>query len=188
MDGKRSGDMSVEEKRAPQGAAEHAYAEMLLRQHPWLRDELSEGESPEAFSYRKPESLTGVFLTGIGLFVIADTLLHLSAFGGVLTGALIALAGAAIFYGGIWILRFAGRAWVLVTPERLLYRHIDLFGKPGRTLTIPRAEIRSARFLKSTVMYRITRSDGEILVTRKSGKTVLLPVLRDGEAVLEALR
>ena len=161
---------------------------MLLRQHPWIGGLLREEEYPVAISYRKPENLFGGSLLFVGCFVFLDTLLHLRAFGGIFPALALLLAGIAAAYGGVWAIFFAKRSYVLVTSERLVYQKINLFGQPGRQISLPRSEIQRVRFLKSTVMYRISRSDGGISVATKNGTTLLIPSVRDAETILGALR
>lgn len=162
------------------------YAEMLLRQHPWLKEHLTEQELPLAFSYRKPETLTGISLLFIGAVGTVDTLLHFTGLGGILPGVLLLLACAVSGYAGIWFLRFARRSYVLVTSEKVVYRKTDFLGRPGKTVLIPRSRIKRVRLLKSTVMYRGAQGDGVISITMENGKTAALPRLTDGEAVLGA--
>lgn len=166
----------------------NAYAAMLLRQYPWLRGRLREAEVPVAISWRKPETLFGISLLFIGAFTAADMLLHLGAFGSVWVGLLLAAAGLALAYGGVWALFFAGRAYVLVTSERVIYQKAGPLGRGGKSVAMARAEIRRARLLKSTVMYRILREDGGIALTTRDGHTLFIPSVRDGEAILDALR
>lgn len=172
---------------APAGPAD-SYARMLLRQHPWLQEILAEGEVPIALSYRRPERLFGASLLFIGCFSAAEALLHPGAFGGALPGVMLFLAGAALACAGVWAIWFARRSCLVVTSERVLYQRVGLFGRPRKPLIIPRSEIRRARFFKSTVMYRVRRSDGGIAITTKSGGTVFIASLRDAENILGALQ
>ena len=71
-------------KRDSQNRPEQYYSEMLLRQYPWLKDKLKNEEYPIAFSHRKPETLLGLSLVFIGLFVVFDTLFHTASFGNAL--------------------------------------------------------------------------------------------------------
>lgn len=176
----------MEEKRESQD--KRYYSEMLLRQHPWLKDALEEEEYPIAFSYRKPENLLGLSLIFIGSFAVIDTLVHLTALDSIGVGILIILAGAALLYGGFWAIYFAKRSYVLVTAERVLYQKINLIGRPGKTVSIPRSEIKRARFLKSTVMYLAKRGDGGISILMKNGKTVFISSVVSGENILGALQ
>lgn len=178
----------VEEKDVSQTRPEQIYSEMLLRQHSWLKDKLEEGEHPAAVSYRKPDSLRGLSLGFIGLFLIADTALHVTDYGGIWPGAAILLAGAALLYSGVWFLCFAKKSYILVTSERVLYQPVNWMGKPGKARSIPRGEIRNVRLLKSTVMYRAGRSDGDIFIETRDGGTVIAPNIRDGENILGVLR
>lgn len=178
----------METTSAPQEDSGLYYSKMLLRQNPWLEELLKEGEAPVAISYRKPENLFGGSLLFIGCFVFLDTLLHLSAFGGAFPALALLLAGIAAAYVGVWAILFAKRSYVLVTSERLVYQKINLLGRPGRQISLPRSEIQRVRFLKSTVMYRINRSDGGISVAAKDGSTLLIPSVRDAETILGALR
>lgn len=164
------------------------YSGMLLRQHPWLKERLQGEEYPVAFSYRKPELAAGISLAFIGGFAILDALFHLPAFGIAWIGLLVMAGGAALLYGGVWALCFAGRAYLLVTSERVVYQKVDLLGRPGRQISIPRGEIRRVRFLKSTVMYRMGRSDGGIAMLLKNGRTVSVSNVRDAENIFGALR
>ena len=178
----------VAERSAPQKGPEHYYSQMLLRQYPWLREKLRNGEFPLALSYKKPETLLGFSLVFIGSFLVLDTLFHLTAFGGVLPGLVALLTGAALLYGGLWALCFAKRSYLLVTSERVLYQKIDLLGRPGKTVVLPRSEIKRARFLKSTVLYRAGRGDGAISLEMKNGTSVFIASVRQGENILGALR
>lgn len=177
----------VENQITPQGRPGRNYSEMLLRQHPWLKDQLSGAEYPVAISYRKPETLFGAALVFIGCFVVLDTLFHLDAFGGVLQGLLLVLAGTVTIYSGVWALFFVKRSYVLVTSERMVYQKINLLGQPGKAICVPRSQIQRARFLKSTVMYRVKRNDGGISIVLKNGKTILISSVRDAESILGAL-
>lgn len=181
-------DETLTEHKEPQNRAGRYYSEMLLRQHPWLNGKLESGEYPIAFSYIKPANLLGLSLVFIGSFVVIDTLFHLTAFGSVFFSLLAILVGAALGYGGFWAIYFAKRAYVLVSPERVVHQKIDLIGRPGKAVSIPRREISRVRFLKSTVMYRAGRSDGGILIEMKNGKTVLFSRVLDGENIFGALR
>ena len=178
----------MEEKKEPQSRPECSYSAMLLRQSPWLKDNLKTEEYPIAFSYRKPENLLGFSVAFIGLFVAIDALLHPAAFGNVLYGVLAALIGAALLYGGLWAICFAKRSYILVTSERVVHQKINLFGQPGKTISILRSEIARVRFLKSTVMYRARRSDGGISIEMKTGKTIFVSSVRNGETIFDALR
>lgn len=178
----------MEKKTTPQSRPERYYSEMLLRQNPWLKDLLEGEEYPVALSYRKPEKLFGITLLFIGCCVALDTLLHLKAFGGVFPGFLLTLAGAVMIYGGVWTLFLAKRSYILVTSERVVYQKINLLGQPDKVISIPRSEIKRVKFLKSTVMYRITRSDGGISIAMKGGKTIFISSVRDAETILGALR
>lgn len=178
----------MEEKKGPQSRAERYHSEMLLRQFPFLKDHLKNEEYPLAFSYRKPENLFGLSLVFIGLFTGSDALLHLSSFGSVFFGMLVLLAGAALLYGGFWAIFFAKRSYVLVTSKRVVYQKTDLAGRPGEVVSLPRSEIKRVRFLKSTVMYRAGRGDGGVSLETKSGKTLLLPSMLQGENIFGALR
>lgn len=176
------------EKNEPQSSSEHYYSEMLLRQNPWLKDKLEGEEYPIAFSYGKPENPLGLSLIFIGSFVVIDMLLHLPAPGSVWFAIPAIFAGAALIYGGFWTIHFAKRAYILVTSKRVVYQKINLAGRPGRTISIPRSEIKRVRFLKSTVMYRVKRGDGGISISTKNGKTIFISSVLNGENVLGALR
>lgn len=175
----------MEETPVPQDSVRY-YSQMLLRQHPWLRERMEGGEYPTAISYRKPETLSGAALLFIGGFAVVDTLGN--AFGGLWQSLLVILLGAGAIYGGVWTLWFAKRSYVLVTSQRVVYQKVDPLGRPGKVICIPREEIQRARFLKSTVMYRVGRSDGGISISLTNGKTILIPSLRDAENILGALR
>ena len=175
--------MAPEKSQQP---ASH-FSNMLLRQFPWIRKHLQPGEFPLALSYQKAEILPGVSLLLIGAVVLLDSLLHPAAFGHPLLVVPVVLAGAVLLYSGIWLLLFAKRTYVLVTSHRLIYQKMDLLGKPGRSITILRSDIKRASFLKSTVMYLIRRGDGAVSLTLQSGKTYLLPNLVEGERICSAL-
>ena len=161
---------------------------MLLRQYPWLKDKLKNEEYPIAFSHRKPETLLGLSLVFIGLFVIVDTLFHTASFGNALLVILSVFIGAALFYGGLWAICFAKRSYILVTSERVLHQKTNWIGRSGKEVSISRNEIRRVRFLKSTVMYRVGRSDGGIALEMKNGRTVFISSVLHGENIFEALR
>lgn len=161
---------------------------MLLRQYPWLKNQMADAEYPISLSFRKPELLFGSAVLFVGCFILLDTLLHLKFFGGLFPGLLLILIGSAMIYAGVWALCFVKKGYVFVTSQRIAYQKVDLLGRPGKILTLPRSEIQSARFLKGTVMYFIKRSDGDISITTKSGKTILISGVRDAENILGALR
>lgn len=167
---------------------EHYYSEMLLRQYPWLKKQMGIGEYPISLSFRKPELPFGTAILFIGCFILLDTLLHLKAFGGPFLSLLLILIGVSMIYAGVWALCFVKKAYIFVTKQRIVYQKVNLLGRPGKVLTLPRSEIQGVRFLKSTVMYFIKRSDGDISITTKSGKTILIPGVRDAENILGALR
>ena len=175
-------------KRDSQNRPEQYYSEMLLRQYPWLKDKLKNEEYPIAFSHRKPETLLGLSLVFIGLFVVFDTLFHTASFGNALFVILSVFIGAALFYGGLWAICFAKRSYILVTSERVLHQKTNWIGQPGKEVSISRNEIRRVRFLKSTVMYRVGRSDGGIAIEMKNGRTVFISSVLHGENIFDALR
>lgn len=96
--------------------------------------------------------------------------------------------GAALFYGGLWAICFAKRSYILVTSERVLHQKTNWIGQPGKEVSISRNEIRRVRFLKSTVMYRVGRSDGGIALEMKNGRTVFISSVLHGENIFDALR
>ena len=175
-------------KRDSQNRPEQYYSEMLLRQYPWLKDKLKNEEFPITFSHRKPETLLGLSLVFIGLFVVFDTLFHMASFGNALFVILSVFIGAALFYGGLWAICFAKRSYILVTSERVLHQKTNWIGQPGKEVSISRNEIRRVRFLKSTVMYRVGRSDGGIALEMKNGRTVFISSVLHGENIFDALR
>lgn len=177
-------DTNPPKKSAP----ESAYSKMLLRQNPWLEGVLQEDELPMALSFRTPEWLFGSSLIFIGGFMFLDVLLHPASFGSIPLAFLLGLLGAALAYSGLWAILFAKRSYVLVTSRRIVYQKISFLGKPGKQISIPRSDIQRIRFLKSTVMYRIRRSDGGIAILLKNGKTVLISSLRNAENILGAVR
>ena len=74
-----------------------------------------------------------------------------------------------------------------LTPLSLI--HIsNWIGQPGKEVSISRNEIRRVRFLKSTVMYRVGRSDGGIALEMKNGRTVFISSVLHGENIFDALR
>lgn len=178
----------MNEKHTSLYQAERYYSDMLLRQYPWLKNQMADAEYPVSLSFRKPELLFGSSALFVGCFILLDTLLHMKAFGGLFPGLLLILIGSAMIYAGVWAIFFVKKGYVFVTSQRIEYQKVDLLGRPGKTLILPRSEIQSARFLKGTVMYFIKRCDGDISITTKSGKTILIPGVRDAENILGALR
>lgn len=170
------------------GAPESAYSKMLLRQNPWLEGVLQEDELPMALSFRTSEWLFGSSFIFIGGFMFLDVLLHPTSFGSIPLALLLGLLGATLAYSGLWAILFAKRSYVLVTSRRIVYQKISFLGKPGKQISIPHSDIQRIRFLKSTVMYRIRRSDGGIAILLKNGKTVLISSLRNAENILGAVR
>ena len=148
-------------KRDSQNRPEQYYSEMLLRQYPWLKDKLKNEEYPITFSHRKPETLLGLSLVFIGLFVVFDTLFHMASF---------------------------GNALFVILSVRVLHQKTNWIGQPGKEVSISRNEIRRVRFLKSTVMYRVGRSDGGIALEMKNGRTVFISSVLHGENIFDALR
>lgn len=178
----------MDKQTVSQNRPDFFYSEMLLRQHPWLKNQLEEEEYPIAVSYRKPEKLFGFSLLLIGCVIMLDPVFHVNSFGGIFPVLLLVLLGAAIIYIGAWSLFFSKRSYVLVTSERLIWQKINLLGQPGKRISIPRTEIQRARFLKSTVMFRINRSDGDISISTNDGKTIVIPSVLEAENILGALR
>lgn len=172
----------------PQNESHNYYAQMLMRQNPWMKDDLQPGEIPLALSHRKPEYLSGVSMGFIGLFVIADILLHARAIGNIPYLLALLPVGAVLIYCSIRTLFFVSRSSVLVTDRRIILKEPDLLGRTSKEKIIPRSEIRRARLLKSTVMYFVRREDGAIALDLKNGKTVVIPDVQNGEAVLSVLR
>ena len=76
----------------------------------------------------------------------------------------------------------------MVTSERVLHQKTNWIGQPGKEVSISRNEIRRVRFLKSTVMYRVGRSDGGIALEMKNGRTVFISSVLHGENIFDALR
>ncbi len=178
-------------KSLPGSGPGSSYSRMLLRQHPWLSGLLQEGETLIAFSYREPETLPGISLLFVGVAALGDFALHPEAFGGMLPGAFVILAGALLSAGGVWAVCFAKRSYTLVTSRRILYQKINLLGRPGKTVCIPRGQVRSARYLKSMVMYRGAGSSGSVLLVlqnEQNGGRLLIPGMQDGENIFDALR
>ncbi len=178
----------MDAKFPTQHEPELSYSKMLLRQNPWLKTILQKEETPIALSFRAPEWLFGCCLIFIGSFTILDILLHPRAFGNILLTLLLILLGAAVNYSGLWTILFSKRSYVLVTSQRIVYQKVNLLGRQGKQLSILRGDIQRVRFLKSTVMYRIRRSDGGIAILLKNGKTVFISNLRDAENILGAMR
>lgn len=178
----------MEEKEVSQARSEKLYSEMLLRQYPWLKGKMEEGEHPVAISYRKPDYLRGLSLAFIGLLVIVDTALHLTAYGGILPGTGIILVGTVLLWVGVWFLFFAKRSFILVTSERVLHQTINWMGKPGKERSIPRSQIKNVRLLKRTVMYRGGRSDGDISIELQSGRHLIVSSVHHGKNILDALQ
>lgn len=130
----------------------------------------------------------GFLLCLSDLFVVFDTLFHTASFGNALFVILSVFIGAALFYGGLWAICFAKRSYILVTSERVLHQKTNWIGQPGKEVSISRNEIRRVRFLKSTVMYRVGRSDGGIALEMKNGRTVFISSVLHGENIFDALR
>lgn len=185
---KKGKDKIVEITKESQEGSARYYSEMLLRQHPWLRGVLQGQEYPIAFSYRKPENLLGLSLAFVGMFVVTDTVLHLTRFDSILLGALFMLVGCILLYAAFWAMCFAKRAYILVTSERVVYQKMNLLGKPGRAIAVARNDISRVRFLKSTVMYRMGRHDGGISIQMKNGRSIFVSGVCDGENIFGALR
>ena len=168
--------------------APHAYADMLMRRNPQMAALLQSGEYPIAFSRRKPDYLFGVCMCFIGIFAAADTLVHPNTFGNVFYVLAVMLAGAVCVWFGIRALYLTKNTYIAVTDRRIIIQNIDLLGRPRKAESIPRSEIKRARLLKSTVMYRIRREDGAVSFTLQSGRTVVVSGVQDGEGILSALR
>lgn len=168
--------------------SEQFYSDMLLRQNPWMKDKLEEGEYPSFISYRTPEKLLGGSLIFIGTFAAIDTLLHLSAFGNILVGIAVALSGVMLLYGGFWAVYFTRRSYMLVTSKRVIYQKINIFGGSGKEYRILRSDIKRVRFYKSTVMYRVRRGDGGISILMNNGKSIFISSVEKAEIIIESLR
>lgn len=167
--------------------SETAYAEMLLRQHPWMRALLHAEEKPLGFSYRNAEVMHGGFAALLGAFCVVDAVLQFQGFPAALA-VLVILIGIALLWAGVWLLCFRKRSYIIVTNERVLWRKINAFGKDGKLVEISRADIQRVRYLKSTVMYRIRRKDGAVALYLKNGKTVVISGVRDGETIFTSIR
>ena len=164
-----------------------AYSDMLVRQHPFIRELLRADERPIAFSYRNAEVFHGVFILLLGVFCALDPVIQFAGFPA-WAAAAAALIGAALIWLGVWLIWFRKRSYVLVTTRRVLCRGVNPFGKPGRLREIDRADIQRVRWLKSTVMYRIGRKDGAIALTLKNGGSVVLSGVREAETVFTSIR
>lgn len=165
-----------------------SYSDMILRQNPWMKDKLEEGEYPCFLSYRTPEKLLGGSLMFIGAFAAINTLLHLSAFGNLLVGIVVALAGVILLYGGFWEIYFARCSYILVTSKRIIYQKINIFGGYGKEYRLLRSDIKRVRFFKSTVMYRVRRDDGGVSILMNNGKSIFISSVEKAESIIESLR
>ncbi len=123
-------------------------------------------------------ALVGLILFGEGLWLL---IFRLSVY-----GVIEVCAGLVFFYAAYRLLYLDARQLIVVTNYRVLWKKTGWVAEDGKIIEIPLKEIESARLFKSTVMFGKSHA-GAIRIKKKNGRTEVLPMLQNGEYILETI-
>ena len=146
---------------------------------------LRETECFVEHSGRKPRTVIGVIFCGIGLWAVFEPVLLLFRYSELVVSFII---GLILLYAAMWILLISRREYVCVTNERLIYQKVNLIGKSGKTLSFQLQDISKARLGRSMTSYRQKEQSGHVVLIMTSGKVRVLPCLKNGMFIVEAIR
>ena len=161
------------------------WGDYLLKARQEVAELLNEAEELVEYTNRKPRLLTALVFIMIGAWAVIESVVYRFAPDAMF---FVFLAGLLLLYAAAWILRFSGREYVCVTNERVLYRKINLFGKPGRVMSYPLRDISKASLCRTFVNFQQKTQYGHVLLILGNRKRYVLPYLQSGMFVVEAIR
>ena len=164
-------------------------ADLLGRRYPQVRELLSNNEELLSVSQRKPMRVTGVFCIMIGaIFAVQVSAFTLFSHPGWTMTAI--LASLALIWTGIWLAFLIKNEYVFVTDVRIVHWRVNLLGRSAKTpLSILLSDIDGVHLYRDTLMFRSfnKNTNGDILVRKKTGKTYLIPTLKESVNISETI-